>query len=171
MVATVSIQERNGAPAGVETEIDDDLFFGNFDGYIFVPSDYPITPGNNSYEKYLWAKVTNLGGMTSVSAFKVWISGGDALGAETEFKTNARTAAYGGADAYGQPATAASAHADQDMPTSEPGTANIGIGGALAGIINSVPSYTDYVVNQIQTSVDETQGKAVTLTFDWTETP
>ena len=72
-------------------------------------------------------------------------------------KTNARTADYGGAETYAEPVKTASTVADQTMPTSAPASANLGIGGALAGSLTA-EGYSDYLVHQIQTNVADVAG-------------
>lgn len=170
MAATVSLLERNGASPGVENTVSDDLFYGAYDGYIFNPGDYPIIANNNSYEKYNRLYVSNMGGMSKIDKFKVYISSGS-LGSHTSMKTNARTTSYGGAAAYATPVQTASAVATQNMPTSLPGSANLGIGGSLSGEISSAPAYSDYLVTQVQLDSSETVGKSIVLTYSWDETP
>lgn len=168
MGITAVIKERNGAGAGAENTVTGDVLHGDTDNYTFVPADHPISPNSNAYEKYVRLYVTDLDGLTSIDNLKVWISAGS-LGAETAMKTNARGAGYLN-KTYVQPVKAASTQATEDMPTSEP-VENLGISGALGNSITSVPSYSDYLVMQIQITVDETDGKEISITLQWDENP
>jgi len=71
---------------------------------------------------------------------------------------------------YVQPIKTTSTQATQAMPTSEPAE-NLGISGALGNSITSVPSYSDYLIMQVQTTSDETDGKEISLTIQWDENP
>jgi len=82
--------------------------------------------------------------------------------------TNARTADYGGAEVYATPVATDSTIADQAMPTSEPASANLGIGGALAGELTDVGS-SDYLVHQIQTDAGDVAGAATTMHYQYDE--
>ena len=170
MAATIVLKERNTASPGVENTVSDDIFYGEYDDYIFDPTAYPILANGNSYEKYHRLYVSSLGGMTKIDKFKVHISSGS-LGSNTALKTNARETSYGGAAAYATPVDTASAVATQAMPTSLPTGANLGIGGSLSGAITSVPSYSDYLVSQVQCNASETVGKTIVMTYTWDETP
>ena len=167
--AVMIIEESNGA-GEVVTELTGDIMFGNTDAYTLNVNDYPITAGDKSYEKYIKLHFTSLGTMSQVDNLKVWKSGGDALGSYTTLKTNARESSYAGAEAYATPVKTSSTKATQNMPTTTPTGANLGIGGALAGNL-AIPGYSDYLVMQVQTTSSEVIGKEITLSFSWDETP
>jgi len=168
MTIITLIDERNGAPAGVEEQDVTNLNMGNFDGPDLTPATYPITAGLNAFEK--WEKMRFTGTANKVDNLKVWISAGT-LDAEADLKTNAREASYGGAETYATPTITTSSVATQDMPTSEPSGANLGIGGALAGNWTTFPNSSDYLVMQYQTSGSHPAGDItqLTLTFQWDE--
>ena len=168
MAATIEICESNGAGETINHDVAN-LNFGSTDASELVAATYPITAGNNSFEKWVRFHVTAMGGVTSVDNLRVWRTG--ALGANATLKTNARTSAYDGAQVYAEPsATDRSATYDytQDMPSSEPATANVGIGGALAGALADV-GYSDYLLMQIQTTASAVAGAAITLNFEHDE--
>lgn len=165
MAATLRINEYNGAGA-TETVNIGDTDMGSVDQANLDPVANPIVPGDNSFEKWQKIEVVSMGGSTKVHNFKVWRTG--ALGGAAAHKTNARTSSYGGAPTYAQPTDADSSVATQNMPASEPGSANLGIGGSLAGELTA-PGYSDYLVHQLQTHVDDLVGSTSTLNYQHDE--
>jgi len=167
MAITAYIDESNGAGETVQQNVTN-LNMGSNDSYQLVPATYPITAGNNAFEK--WVKMRFTGTANQVDNLKVWISAGT-LDAQADLKTNARESAYGGAETYTTPTASTSTAADQDMPTSEPTGANLGIGGALAGNLSSFPNSSDYLVMQYQSTGSHPAGDItqLTLTFQWDE--
>ena len=134
--------KSNGALEAQEVDIANSNM-GNVDDAELDPVAYPITPGENSYEK--WQRkfnVSDMNGSSEIANLKVWRTG--ALGGLATHKTNARTADYGGAETYAEPVKTASTVADQTMPTSAPASANLGIGGSLAGSLTA-EGYSDYL--------------------------
>lgn len=165
MAATVEIDERNGAPAGTLTHNISDTDMGNSDSATVDPVAFPITPGNNTYEKWQLIHVTAMGGSSQINNLQVWRT--SALGGAAVHKTNARTSSYGGAAVYAAPTASASAYT-QTMPTSNPGAANLGIGGSLSGALTATGS-SDYLVHQIQTNVADVAGSTSTLNYQYDE--
>jgi len=55
------------------------------------------------------------------------------------------------------------------MPTSEPASANLGIGGALAGALTAAGE-SDYLVHQIQTDAGDVAGSTSTMNYQYDET-
>lgn len=165
MAATLRINEYNGAGA-TETVNIGDTDMGSADQANLDPVANPIVPGENSFEKWQKIEVVSMGGSTKVHNFKVWRTG--ALGGATVHKTNARTTSYGGAPSYAQPTDADSSVATQNMPTSEPASANLGIGGSLAGELTA-PGYSDYLVHQLQTDAGDLVGSTSTLNYQHDE--
>lgn len=139
---------------------------GSADSVNLDPVAYPIVPGENSFEKWQRVHVTAMGGSSSIQNLKIWRTG--ALGANASHLTNARTAAYGGAEVYAQPVDSASAVADQAMPSSEPASANLGIAGSLAGALTGA-GYSDYLIHQIQTTGAATAGATTTMNYQYDE--
>ena len=166
MAATVEIDESNGAGETVSHNIANSNM-GSTDAKELVAATYPITPGNNSYEKFQKIHVTKMGGSSKIDNLKVWRT--TALGGSATHKTNARIAGYVGAEAYHQPIATTSSDAAQAMPTSEPASANLGIGGALAGSLIAA-GYSDYLLHQIQTDAGDVAGASTTMHYQYDET-
>lgn len=162
-LATVEICESNGAGETITHGITNSNM-GNTDAANMSTTTHYINQGENSYEKWQRFHVTAMGDATSVSNFKVWRSG--ALGGSAVHKTNARTTSYGGAATYATPVATTSSIATQTMPTSEPSTANLGIGGSLAGTLTAT-GYSDYLVHQIQTNASDTVGSTSTMYYQY----
>lgn len=141
---------------------------GSTDAVNLNPVSNPVLPGANTYEKFQRFHVTNMGGSSSIQDLRVWRSG--ALGGAATHVTNARTAAYA-RKPYTAPTAAGSSLATQAMPTSDPGGANLGIGGSTAGSITVAgdAAYSDFVVHQIQTNVADVAGSTSTLYAQYDE--
>lgn len=166
MAATVEICESNGAGETITHNITDSDM-GNSDSATVDPVAYPITPGNRTYAKYQRVHVTAMGGSSKIDNLQVWRTG--ALGGSATHVTNARTSSYGGAPTYATPVTSAITGADQTMPTSDPGAANLGIGGSLTGSLTDV-GYSDYLIHQIVTNGADTAGSTSTMNYQYDET-
>ena len=164
MAATIQIDESNGAGEVQTTNITNSNM-GSTDAANLNPVTYPVIPGNNTYEKYQRMHVTAMGGSSSIQNLQIWRTG--ALGGAAVHKTNARTAAYGGAATYTTPVTTTSSYT-QTMPSANPGAANLGIGGTLAGALTTT-GYSDYLVHQIQTNAADTAGSTSTLNYQYDE--
>ncbi len=166
MAATVEIDERNGAPAGTLTHNITNSNMGSTDAVNLDPVTYPVTPGNNTFEKWQQLHVTAMGGSSKIDNLKIWRTG--ALGGVATHKTNARTTVYGGAEVYAAPTAAASVYT-QTMPTAVPASANLGIGGLLTGSLLAIGS-SDYLIHQIQTNVADVAGSTTTMNYQYDET-
>lgn len=166
MAATVQIDESNGAGEDQTTNISNSNM-GSSDEAELDPVANPVVPGANTYEKWQRFHVTNMGGSSQIDNLKVWRT--SALGGSATHKTNARTSSYGGAETYATPVATTSSVAGQSMPTSEPVSANLGIGGALAGALTGT-GYSDYLVHQIQTNGADTAGSTSTMHYQYDET-
>lgn len=166
MPATVEISETNGAVPGTVTDGITNSNMGSTDAPDLDPVTYYVTPGNNTYEKWQRFHVSNMGGSSAIENITVWRTG--SLGGSAIHLTNARTSSYGGATTYAQPTTSTSTVATQTMPSSNPGSANLGIGGSLTGSLTAI-GYSDYLIHQIQTNASDTAGSTSTLNFAYTE--
>lgn len=164
MAATVEICESNGAGETVSHDIAN-TNMGSTDAAELDPVSYPVTPGNNTYEKYQRVHVTAMGGSSAIDTLKVWRTG--ALGGSAVHLTNARETSYA-QKTYATPVATTSTQATQTMPTSEPSGANLGIGGSLSGQITSA-GYSDYLVHQIQTDAGDTAGATTTMNYQYDE--
>lgn len=165
MAATVSIAESNGAGETVTASITN-TNMGNTDAVNLDPVAYPVVPGNRTYAKYQRFNVSDISTSSAILNLKVWRSG--ALGGSATHVTNARTTSYGGAATYATPVTSAIAGVDQTMPTSEPASANLGIGGSLAGSLTA-NGYSDYLIHQIVTNASDVAGSTSTVSYQYDE--
>jgi hypothetical protein len=165
MAATVEIDELNGVGGDITHDIDNSNM-GSSDAPNLDAADNPVIPGANTYEKYQKLHVTNMGASSKIKNIKIWRTG--ALGGDAVHLTNARIADYGGAEDYAQPVATDSEVATQAMPTAEPASANLGIGGVLAGELEDVGS-SDALVHQIQTDATDTAGSASTINYQYDE--
>jgi len=162
--ATVEICESNGAGETITHNVGNSNM-GNTDAAALTSTSYPVTPGENTYEKYQRFHVTDIGTSSQIKNLKVWRTG--ALGGSATHKTNARETSYA-QKTYAQPVKTASSQADQTMPTSTPTGANLGIGGSLTGALTAA-GYSDYLVHQIQTNAADTAGSTSTLNYQYDE--
>lgn len=171
MASTFNWAQRNGASPGTNTEL---AGSGNVFNYknadTAVASDYSSnaitksdsTNQGNSYE--VWLRGHWTGTFTSVSALKFW-------------KSNNFSPATGLTDKFGQTATYAtpttndSTVANGTMPTSQPGSANVGIAGSTGGSL-SAAGYSDYIVTQLHAGLAAANGDTslATYSLQWTET-
>jgi hypothetical protein len=165
MAATVEIDESNGAGQTVTHNITNSNM-GSVDAAALNAVSNPVIPGENTFEKWQRFEVTAMGGSSAIKNLKVWRTG--ALGGAAVHLTNARTTGYAGAATYATPTAADSTVATQTMPTSEPASANLGIGGSLTGE-RTTTGYSDYLVHQIQTNVADTAGSTSTMNYQYDE--
>jgi hypothetical protein len=165
MAATVTIDESNGVSETVTAGITN-CNMGTADTVNMDPTVYPITAGQNSCEKVQRFHLTALGGSTRIQNLQVWRTG--ALAGSDTHVTNARTTSYVATTSYTQGSTTTSTKATQTMPTAAPGTANLGIGGALAGTLTAA-GYSDYLYHQIKTDSGTTAGVTVTMNYQYDE--
>lgn len=140
---------------------------GSADAWDLDPVAAFLTPGDSSFEKWLRYHFTDLGDAASLGGLKVW--GEAPSDGETSLYANATT--VGGTYA-GQLQTVFDMPVDTTtrtptaLPTSEPGSANLGIAGSLTGAL-SAPGYSDYLLLQVRTTVSATTGDTVTISFGY----
>lgn len=167
MAATVEICETNGAGATVTHDIAN-TNMGSTDAAGLDAVSYPIAPGDRTYAKYQRFHVTNMGASAEIKNLKVWRSGSLGTGGTHTHVTNARETSYAGAASYATPVNTAITGVDQNMPTSEPTGANLGIGGSLSGALSST-GYSDYLIHQLTTDASATAGSTSTLNYQYDE--
>jgi len=165
MAATVEIDEANGAGETLTHNITNSNM-GSLDAVNLDPVANPLTPGNNTFEKWQKIHVTAMGGSSKIDNLKVWRT--STLGGSAVHKTNARTASYVQAT-YATPTASASSVATQAMPTSAPASANLGISGVLTGLLLAAGS-SDYLVHQIQSNAGDSTGSTSTMNYQYDET-
>jgi len=166
MAATMEICESNGAGETITHNITN-ANMGNVDAASLDPVAYPVTPGNNTYEKFQRFHVTAMGGSSKIDNLQVWRTG--ALGGSATHLTNARTSSYAGALAYATPDTTEAATSTQTMPSADPAAANLGIGGSLTGALTAT-GYSDYLNHIIKTNVADVAGSTSTMNYQYDET-
>lgn len=165
MSASVSLSESNGAGETITAGITNSNM-GNTDAVNLDPVAYPVTPGDRTYAKYQRFNVTAMGGSSAIKNLKVWRT--SALGGSATHKTNARETSYAGALSYATPVKTAITSVDQNMPTSAPSGANLGIGGSLTGQLTAT-GYSDYLIHQILSDSADTAGSTSTLNAQYDE--
>ena len=167
--ATVEIDESNGAVEVVTHGITQSNY-GNLDAVHLTASAVPLTPGQNSYEKAQRWHVSGLGGAVSVRAFRFYATP-PAAGGTHGFNGSTVQATYDSANhkrtAYAPPATSAT-RTPEAVPTTPPGSANIGVAGVLAGELLA-PGSTDYLYTQIRTTVAAVTGTLMTASYRYEE--
>jgi len=147
---------------------------GSTDAVNLDPVAYPVTPNENTFEKYQKIHVTAIGTSSKIDNLKIWRTGALGTGGTHTHLTNARTAAYARMP-YVAPTDSDSSVATQAMPSSVPATANLGIDGSLSGSILSAgfdanKAFSDFLVHQIQTDADATAGSTSTMSYQYDET-
>ena len=168
MAATVEVDEENGkssSPALTHNIVSSNM--GSVDTSNLNPIANPIAPGENSFEKWQLIHVTDMSTSSKISNIRVWRSG--QLGANAVHLTNASTSSYGGEAKYLTPTDSTSAVAVFAMPTSIPGSANLGIGGSLNGNLTK-SGYSDFLVHQIQTARSALAGSTTVMNYSYDET-
>lgn len=145
MSATFNWTIRNGAGA-TETVLGSS---GNLQNFKNVDTsgivDYaanPITAGNNSFE--CWFRMRWTGSFNRISDLRIWQS--------TAFSpaTGLQIFFSGTQQIYLTPSSVTSSIATSSIPTSDPGSANVSIGGSLTGCLTS-SGYSDNIVLQLRT--------------------
>jgi len=170
MAATVQLAEQNGPSAAPTEDLDiDNINMGSTDAAELTPSSYPITAeaDGHAYEKWLRVYVPDLGGSSVIDNIKIWLSSlGGGWKTGEGMSTNMRESGYSAATyPTGGPVDTDSSDADQTMPESEPSGPNIGIGGSLGGQITSAPSYSDWIVLQLDVTASTPAGSLNQKTF------
>ena len=156
MVAAFEWVESNtvGETESTPTNIN----FGSTDAVNLVALTYPITAGENSYEK--WIKVKFTGTFSVIDNIQFWKSAG-AYQTEEGIDWSGTTALA----SYATPTAATSSVATTVLPTADPGTANVWIAGSLSGTITVSGNTSDYIVMQLQTTTNTEAGAVNTKTF------
>jgi len=164
MVATVDISESNLATESVTDNITN-CNYGNDDSPNLVTATYPITAGNNSFEKY-W-RINWSGSFNQIDNLQVWVN--PDVDSELDLISNLTTSGYVN-KVYATPVTGSCSSCSYQVPTADPTQANLGIGGSLAGTTNAT-GYSDYVISQLTSAGTAAPGDMtqVTYTFQYDE--
>jgi len=154
----------SGAEATTDLGISGNLFnFKRSDDP--TPGNYashPISAGDKSYEVWLRAKFT--GTFNKIENIQFWRSTNFSPATGLSIKWG-----DGGESAYATPVTGEN-KATSAIPTSDPGSANVSIGGNITGNL-SASGYTDYIVMQLNTTSAANAGDSslCTLTMNYDE--
>lgn len=159
MVATFGWVEYLGNATSTATPTN--LNLGSTLAANLAPSTYPITAGTYSYDK--WIRGHWSGTFTRIENLKFWMSGtGPYVTGETINWTGLATQ-------YATPTNAQSDQAQTAMPTAEPGSANVSIGGTTTGSLTSEGD-SDFMVIQASITTAASAGavnqKTFTLQYD-----
>lgn len=160
MAATFTWSGTYGTSPGTTTDLGSNGNLFNFKSSDSLTSaaDYtsnPITAGNSSYEVWLRGKFT--GTFNEVQNLQFYKSAGS-------FGTGLSIDWLGEVTAYDTPVSSNSAVATDSVPTEDPGTANVSIGGELTGSLVAT-GFSDYIVLQLNTTTDTAAGDTATYTF------
>ena len=153
MVATFGWIEFLGTASTTATPTN--LNLGSTLAANLAPSTYPITAGTHSYEK--WVKMRFSGTFTRIDNIQFWKSAGAYVTGEIINWTGSRTT-------YATPTNSASSYSTTPVPTSDPGTANVSIGGSLTGSLTSAGD-SDFIVLQASVTSAASAGATNTKTF------
>ena len=156
MAAVFAWVEANGA--GETESTPTNLNFGSTDAADLTPLSYPITAGENSYEKYIKVKFT--GTFSEIDNIQFWKSAGSYITGES-IDWNGQVAIA----SYTQPVATTSTVATTVLPIADPGTANVSIAGSLSGSITVSGNTSDYIVMQLQTTSSTPAGGVNTKTM------
>ena len=168
MAAIVEIDEENGkSNSSALTHNISNSNMGNTDASALNPIGNPITPGKNSFEKWQLIHVIDMGTSSMINNIRVWRSG--TLGNNAIHLTNASVTSYRGEAKYQTPTDDTSSIAIFSMPTSNPGSANLGIAGSLTGSLTK-NGYSDFLVHQIQTTKAALAGSTTIMNYQYDET-
>jgi hypothetical protein len=166
MVATFSWVEYN-ATAG-DTGVPTNLNLGSTNARNLAPSTYPITAGTYSFSK--WVRGHWSGSFTRIENLQFWCSAsGSGYVSNEAVNFSGTTSSYAGTSTYVSPTNAQDAQASNALVFSNPGAANIGIGGSLTGSLEDTGS-SDFIVVQAsigsEAAAGATQTKTFTLQYD-----
>jgi len=166
MAATFNVIQSNGA-GNTLTNIGNTGNVFNFQSAdVATPATYaanPILFGTNSYE--VWLRFMFTGSFNQIRDVRFWESANFApsTGLQIMFK--------GTQTIFLPPATVTSSIATSSIPTSDPGSANVSIGGNVSGSIVTSSGITDFVVLQLQTTISAPAGDTslATLSVSYNE--
>lgn len=146
-VASLELSETNGAT--VVTDGITNLNYVSVDTPNASSSANPITAGQNSYEKYIRIHLIAINDSNQVDNFQIWMTP-SATTTGISYYANLKTAPTNN-DTYATPVTTTSTKATLAMPTSDPGSYNLGVGGASTALTTN-NTYSDYFISQLRTT-------------------
>lgn len=171
MAANVQISETYGPGAGTTYDNIGNTNMGSTSTYNLDPVAYPITAGQNSFEKWQRIKLVALNGSSRIKNLRIWRTG--ALTGSDLHKCNLHEtqATYANTDQASYTAATASTStiAIYDMPTAVTTGPNLGIAGSLTGEMTTEGGYSDYLVHQLQVAGGTTAGATCTMNYQYDE--
>lgn len=185
MAATVYLSESNGAIESVTDNISN-MNFGALDAPNIIPSQHPIGITSSSVAKWWRVKLAVLGGSSQISNIRIWKSSGtyvtgEAIGSVLGGSGNAYCASYAHAESqhgggaitvpYSGDGTSiiSTPWSSRLVPTSQPGSGNVFVGGTIAAAIVGVgySNYTPFGMNTTaSTPVGPVNQKVFTVQYD-----
>lgn len=165
MAETFNWAQTYGASAGTTVDLGASGNLFNFkDVDDATPANYtsnPITASDTanqgrSYE--VWLRMHFTGTFNVINNLQFWMS--------TNFSPATGLTVYANMAraAYATPVKTDSTIATTAVPTADPGTANISIGGSLSGTLSAV-GYSDYIVLQLDVASTAASGDTSLATF------
>ncbi len=168
MVATVEIDESNESAGESITHNITNSNYGNSDTVNLTPASFPIPRPDPSFQKWHRIDVTAMGGSNKIDNLRFWRSSGT-LDTGVTHLTNANTVqgTYDTAKktVYEAPAKDI-AETPTTMPSSKPGSANLGIAGSLTGSLVAT-GQSDYLLHCVDTTGATPAGDHAQLTLDY----
>ncbi len=166
MAATTRINETNGTAPGTETTGISTGHYGTTDTVnIAAATTEPITPGNNSYEKW-WVLEVVSGTYTLLDKIRVYSIAGSVPGNTDYFGNQDSTTPANTNISYSTATDSASTEADTTVPTADPGVGSYNLFGDLA----SDNDKSGFWVTQVQVGASETTGNTGNeVRFRWRE--
>lgn len=159
MAATFEWAQSNGAGETVTVLGSSGNLFNFKTNDTATAADYssnPITAGNSSMEVYLRGKFT--GSFNKIDNLQFWMS--------TDFSPNTGLSVtfenVASNQIYATPST--TDNGNGAVPTTDPGSANVAIGGAFAGSLTGT-GFSDYIILQLDTTVSAAPGDTSLATF------
>lgn len=160
MAATFAWSGTYGTSPGTTTDLGSSGNLFNFKSSDSLTSaadytSYPITAGNSSYEVWLRAKFSGtFNEVQNLQFYKSAGTYGTGIGIQWDGETTA----------YATPVSSNSTVATTDVPTADPGSANVSVGGELTGSLTA-SGYSDYIVLQLDSTTATEAGDTNTFTF------
>ena len=163
-MADVEVSESNGATETVTDGIAH-LDHGSVDAAELVRAANPLTPGTNSYFKLFRVHLISLTGVLGIETIRLYTDGSFGSGVTHAFNGSTVQATYDSANhkrtTFLQPSTTYTA-LPETMPTTDPLTANLGIGGSLTGQLTAA-GYSDYALSGL--TIGASRSTAGTIQF------
>jgi hypothetical protein len=160
MPATFNWSQTVGAPTGTRQDLGSSGNLVNFKNIDSIGTSdyaqYPVPAGSNSFEVWLQGHFTGV--FNSIYDLRFWMSTEFSPNTGLIVKTNSQQ------QLYCQPTTATSSIATSAIGTSDPGAANVSVGGSLTSSLTT-SGYTDYIVMQLQTTTAAPAGDTSLATF------